>query len=136
MTTPGQRIRAERLARGWSQQRLADEISRINRKRISRAAVALWENGSSKTQKPENFFAAAHALGLSPQWVLDETGPREFKTMQLSRDTTPAQWQCHETEKLLIIWRQLSLTDRQMIVAYAQGLADKSQTPRKANGVR
>lgn len=76
MRTPGKRIREEREAKEWSQQRLADEISRIKKQKISRAAVAQWENGESKTQKPENLFAAANALGLLPQWVLDETGEK------------------------------------------------------------
>lgn len=76
MNTPGQRIKDERIARGWSQQRLADEISRIKKQKISRAAVALWESGDSKTQKPENLFAAAEALCLSPKWVLDGKGEK------------------------------------------------------------
>lgn len=74
--TPGTRIKDERIARGWSQQRLSEEISRIKRETISRAAVAQWENGSTKTQKPDNFFAAAQALGLRPRWVLDGTGEK------------------------------------------------------------
>lgn len=76
MNTPGQRIKNERIALGWSQQRLAEEISRIKRQKISRAAVALWESGDSKTQKPENLFAAAEALCLSPKWVLDGKGEK------------------------------------------------------------
>lgn len=58
MKRPGQRIKDERQAKGWSQQYLADEISRIKKEKITRAAVAQWENGDSKTQKPENLFGA------------------------------------------------------------------------------
>lgn len=76
MKTAGDRIKEERIAKGWSQQRLADEISKIKNEKITRNAIALWESGSSKTQKPENMFAAAKALGLNPQWVLDETGEK------------------------------------------------------------
>lgn len=76
MNTPGQKIKEEREKKGWSQQRLADEISRIKGEAITRAAIALWEGGKSKTQKPENFFAAAKALGLSPYWVLDGSGDK------------------------------------------------------------
>jgi phage repressor protein C with HTH and peptisase S24 domain len=76
MNTPGQRIKEERDKQVWSQQKLADEITRIKGESITRAAVAKWEAGSSKTQKPENFFAAAKALGLSPQWVLNEKGEK------------------------------------------------------------
>lgn len=76
MRTPGKRIKEEREALGWSQQDLANEISRLKKQKISRAAVAQWEGGSSKSQKPENLFAAAKAMGLSPQWVLDESGEK------------------------------------------------------------
>ena len=74
MENPGTRIKKEREALGWSQQKLADEISRIKKSKISRAAVAQWEGGSSKTQKPENLFPAAIALGLDVSWVLYGTG--------------------------------------------------------------
>jgi len=76
MKNPGQRIKEEREAKNWSQQRLAEEISRFKKKRITRAAVAQWENGDSKTQKPENLFAAADVLGLTPQWVQFGTGEK------------------------------------------------------------
>jgi transcriptional regulator with XRE-family HTH domain len=76
MTNPGQRIKEERLRKGWSQQNLADEISRAKKKKITRAAIAQWENGNSKTQKPENLFAAANVLGLAPQWVVNGSGKK------------------------------------------------------------
>lgn len=76
MNTPGKRIKDERNDKHWSQQKLANEISRIKGESISRAAIAQWEIGSSKTQTPENFFAAAQALGLNPQWVLNGSGEK------------------------------------------------------------
>lgn len=85
MNTLGQRIKDERIARGWSQQRLADEISRIKKQKISRAAVALWESGDSKSQKPENLFAAAEALCLSPKWVLDGKGEKHSHAYSISK---------------------------------------------------
>jgi SOS-response transcriptional repressor LexA len=77
--TPGQRIKEERNALHWSQQKLADEISRAKKKKISRAAIALWENGESKTQKAVNLFAAAKAMGLVPEWVLTGIGQKRDK---------------------------------------------------------
>lgn len=74
--TPGQRIKTERELRNWTQQRLADEIAKITKQRISRVAIAQWEGGSSKSQKPENLFAAAQVLGLSPHWVLSGHGEK------------------------------------------------------------
>lgn len=76
MKTPGERIREERIRLKWPVQKLADEISKIKGDSITRAAVSLWEIGSSKTQKPENLFAAAQALGLNPKWVLNESGDK------------------------------------------------------------
>jgi transcriptional regulator with XRE-family HTH domain len=73
---PGQRIKDERLAKGWSQQKLASEISRVKKQKISRVAIAQWESGDSKTQKPENLFAAAGVLGLVPEWVLTGQGTK------------------------------------------------------------
>ena len=76
MKTSGQRIKEERTALGWSQQRLADEISKIKKERITRAAVAFWETGDSKTQKPENLFAVAEAMNIRPKWLLDGIGEK------------------------------------------------------------
>jgi transcriptional regulator with XRE-family HTH domain len=64
MKTPGELIKEARIARGWTQQDLATAISQAKRQSISRAAIAQWENGSSKTQKPENLMAAADVLGF------------------------------------------------------------------------
>lgn len=91
--TPGQRIKKERMDRNWSQQKLADEIGKITKNKISRAAIALWESGGSKTQKPENLFAAAQVLGLSPQWVLNGVGEKYQRspTSSPKEDIEPAQ---------------------------------------------
>lgn len=90
--TPGQRIKKERMDKNWSQQKLADEIGKITKNKISRAAIALWESGGSKTQKPENLFAAAQVLGLSPQWVLNGVGDKyQTSTAPNPKDIEPAQ---------------------------------------------
>ena len=88
MKTPGQRIKEERTALGWSQQRLADEISKIKKERITRAAVAFWETGDSKTQKPENLFAVAEAMNILPKWLLDGTGEK-FAISKKGAEETP-----------------------------------------------
>jgi transcriptional regulator with XRE-family HTH domain len=94
--TPGQRIKEERLARQWSQQKLADEIGKITKNKISRAAIALWEGGGSKTQKSENLLAAAQVLGLSPQWLLSGAGDKHQAYIAHSaRDIGQAQPENH-----------------------------------------
>lgn len=81
-TTIGERIRAERLAKGWTQQRLADEVARIKHEKISNAAVSQWESGDSKGLKPDNLFAAADALGLEPRYVAIGTGDKYAATKE------------------------------------------------------
>lgn len=81
-TTIGERIKAERLAKGWTQQRLADEIARIKHEKISHAAVAQWESGESKSLKPDNLFATADALGLEPRYVAIGTGDKYAATKE------------------------------------------------------
>lgn len=81
-TTIGERIRAERLAKGWTQQRLADEVARIKHEKISHAAVSQWESGDSKSLKPDNLFAAADALGLEPRYVAIGAGDKYAATKE------------------------------------------------------
>lgn len=88
MKTPGQRIKEERTALGWSQQRLADEISKAKKEKITRAAVAFWETGDSKTQKPENLFAVAEVMNIRPRWLLDGTGEK-FAVGKQGAEETP-----------------------------------------------
>lgn len=127
MKTPGERIKEEREALGWSQQRLANEIAKIKKEKISRAAVAQWEGGSSKTQKPENLFAAAKAMGLSPQWVLDETGEK--------RMTAPAK------ENVVAVNTPVSLSDHPDLLSVPRvkfklsaGVSGYSGEPQNGNG--
>lgn len=70
MNAVGKRIKEERNRLGWSQQRLADAISRKTGEAISREAISQWENGSSKTQKPTNLLAAADIFGVSATYLL------------------------------------------------------------------
>lgn len=123
MSTPGQRLRAERTANGWTQQKLADAISRIKREKISRAAVALWESGDSKTQKPENFFAAAQALGLEPQWLLNGAGSKYVNAAQPAQPAQPAQHPV-ATEHRRISLAATRLTDEEGMMVEAYRLAD------------
>lgn len=62
--TPGQIIKEAREAQGMTQSQLATAIGKVLRRTISRAAIAQWENGTSKTQRPENLMAAADVLGI------------------------------------------------------------------------
>lgn len=124
MDTPGKRIKEERISLGWSQQRLADEISRIKKQKICRAAVAQWENGDSKTQKPENLFAAAEALGLAPRWVLDGKGEKHAPAYGAGK---PAALQASEPKPLSVVvvpGEMAGLLDDEQIILSAFRAAD------------
>lgn len=144
-TTPGQRIRDERIELGWSQQRLAQEISRIKRGKISREAVAQWEIGDSKSQKPENLFAAAKALKLNPQWVMDGTGEKHLESNASfsvdfipnsvrTEEPTPAE---SDASIIASLAAQLSDLEREHLIgllrariASSQQLIDEYRSPR------
>ena len=71
-TTPkgiGIRIRKRRIALGWSQLKLANEL------KIPQQTVAGWETGKAK--RPRFLLEAANALCTTQQWLLREEGPEE-----------------------------------------------------------
>lgn len=142
MKTPGERIKEARLSKGWTQQKLADEISRAKKERISRAAVAQWESGESKTQKPENFFAAAAALGLSPTWVLNESGEKYVRATSSEEDNraAPVIGTIYPSEPeiaaVVDLMRSMCAAQRGEMLGYAMRVVESSHAPRKANGVQ
>lgn len=49
------------------------------RVRITRGAVSLWFNGTTKTLEGENLTRTAIALDVNPHWLATGEGPRETK---------------------------------------------------------
>lgn len=70
----GDRIEQERLAKGWTQQRLADEVVKAGGK-IVQAGVNGLEKRSSK--KSNQSIYIARALGVNHDWLLTGKGPKE-----------------------------------------------------------
>jgi transcriptional regulator with XRE-family HTH domain len=69
-TAFGQRIKTARLMAGLSQQALADEINKfIDRKKITRTAIAQWESGFTKEIGAGNLLKAAKVLNTTPEWL-------------------------------------------------------------------
>lgn len=60
----GQVIRNARTSIGWSQEMLAEKISRITGQGFSRAALAQIESGITKAPKPHNLQAACDAMSI------------------------------------------------------------------------
>ena len=67
----GDRLRRAREQSKITQQDLAEAVG------VSRAAVALWENGDTKNIRPENLFRAAAKLRKSARWLSLGEGPEE-----------------------------------------------------------
>lgn len=82
--TSGDRIKEARKSMGWTQEQLASAISKATKRKISAAAISMWESGDTKSQRPENLWAAAKALGTSLEYLLfgteDNGRPQEPQT--------------------------------------------------------
>lgn len=66
----GDRVKEAREAKQWGQSDLADKVG------VSRQAIFAWENGESKTMRPENLFKAADALEVNARWLGTGEGPK------------------------------------------------------------
>jgi transcriptional regulator with XRE-family HTH domain len=64
MKTMGERIRALRIARGLSQQELADQLG------ITKGAVMHWETGRTKNIKNETMLALVQILGTDQEFLI------------------------------------------------------------------
>jgi DNA-binding XRE family transcriptional regulator len=64
METQGDRIKALRLAKGWTQQQLADQLD------VTREAVSQWESGGTSDPRNETFLILAEILGTTPQYLV------------------------------------------------------------------
>lgn len=73
MGTMGERIEAERKTRGWSQQRLADEVKKLGGT-LSQSAVDKLEKRSSR--KSAQALYIARALEVNHDWLISGKGPR------------------------------------------------------------
>lgn len=65
MATIGTKIRDVREARGWTQDELADKAG------VTQGAIGHAESG--RTKRPRDLPEIARALGVSVEWLLDES---------------------------------------------------------------
>jgi transcriptional regulator with XRE-family HTH domain len=77
MATFGDRVREEREARGWSLQRLADEVSKITREKCPRVSIEKVESRSSAHSKWARPIALA--LGVNYDWLTTGEGPKAIQ---------------------------------------------------------
>jgi transcriptional regulator with XRE-family HTH domain len=74
MATMGDRVRAERTAKGWSYQDLAERVSKIAGEKCPRVSIEKIEDRSSTASKWSIHIATA--LGVDHRWLLTGKGPR------------------------------------------------------------
>jgi transcriptional regulator with XRE-family HTH domain len=72
-TTMGGRIETERLARGWSQQRLCDEIKKVGGS-LSQSGLDRLEKRGSGMSKQSVYIA--RALEVNHDWLITGKGPK------------------------------------------------------------
>jgi len=99
----GDRIRKARTDAGLTQAQLGEAVG------VSRAAVAQWESGDTKSLSSENIFRAGRALRKSPEWLV--TGLENER----------------QTENLFDILADLPTNDQQQILDYMQYRIDKTE---------
>ncbi len=65
-----ERLKIARKEAKLSQQELADEISRfVDRKKITRTAIAQWENDVVSNIEASNLLKVCKVLNVRPEWL-------------------------------------------------------------------
>ena len=99
----GDRIRAARLAKGWTQPELSEQCGWG----YKQGRVSHYESGRRKVN-PDDMATIENALGLHSGALMGADGPD---------DTTEAE--------LLAMWRQLPEVSRQLLLAQFRALVEK-----------
>jgi transcriptional regulator with XRE-family HTH domain len=73
MATMGDRIESERKAKGWTQQRLADEVNRLGGHSDQSRINGLEKRASRNSSQAIHI---ARALGVNLEWLLTGKGPK------------------------------------------------------------
>lgn len=129
MKTVSTRIRMARVAARLTQAELAGLLS------VGRSAVAQWERAVGSRPSVSHLTVLAQKLDCSFEWLATGRGSRVCST-RLETDGQDAavllQHFAHDDdeEKILSVFRSLDGPDRQMVLALADGLADKALTGR------
>jgi transcriptional regulator with XRE-family HTH domain len=79
--TRGQRLKAEREARGWNQSKLGKKAGGISQQVISK----LENDGQDKTSV---LISLAGALGINPEWLETGVGEKELPRWKLILDVS------------------------------------------------
>lgn len=113
--TFGSRVRQARLARGMTQKDLGKHCG------ISRSAVSQWESGDTKGMDGAHLVAAANALHVSVDWLLDGKG--EMQTINEDAGTYGP-----IPEPLALAWPLLTQMQQQALIEQAEALAEHNRS--------
>lgn len=114
MESFGDVIRRERVARGWSQQRLANAAG------LNRSHVTTIETGKIGMPQYETVQALAKALGMLPRELIEPTGQTIMEARgEYSTDV--------ESDELVQLFDRLPDDDRARLVAIARALYQLSR---------
>lgn len=127
MSTLKDRLIEARQEAGLSQADLAARVS------CGQTTVASIENGRNKGATP--LVKIAHVLGVNPLWLVEGLGPKALghpapNGIVLRQATTATD--SADLVEICGLLRRLNTSDRRLVLAYAQALADKGQAPRKS----
>ncbi|MBA2707653.1 MAG: helix-turn-helix transcriptional regulator [Gemmatimonadaceae bacterium] len=110
METFGQVVKRERAARGWSQQRLANEAG-LNRSHVGQIER---QDGGIAFPQYETILAISRAFGLIPRQLIEPTGRTIMEASgQYKTDDT-------EVDELVQLFNRLPDDDRDRLIAIAR----------------
>lgn len=110
-STPGSRLRAARIACGFTQHSLADTLH------VSRSAIAQWETDRAG-QVQAHLRQLCEALGVSVEYLLHGDDKR-----------APTQAATGDELALLRLYRECAPEDRQALLQLARRLARSQSSP-------
>jgi transcriptional regulator with XRE-family HTH domain len=118
----GNRVREERVNRGWTEDTLAKALTRAGYP-ISQSGVHRLEERDVKRPKCTRELCAI--FGITENWLITGRGEKHLPPLDL------------EIERLVSDLRRLSVKDQEMIIAGARAQVDaalKNQTHRNGDG--
>lgn len=101
----GQRIKIARLAKGYTQEELAEKVG------VQKSAVAKWENGRVSEIKRSNLDKLSKVLGINPNSLLSDIEERPVEMGEKIADIAL------NAEMLELIEKYNSLSDENKVLA-------------------
>ncbi|OSI20417.1 helix-turn-helix transcriptional regulator [Neisseria dumasiana] len=113
----GNRIKLARVARGKSQQWLAQEIG------VRQTSVSAWERGFSDPTV-DNMSRVSQVLNVNFEWLAKGTGTMEGandESATLAEPRTPYEIYSTEQRELMTLFEKLSKNKRKVLMDFVRG---------------